>query len=96
VQTKAKMNHAFSRGPTSDFGMDSMFQTSRRVHDSHSALVASHPPIPSRQRQPLADEDAPPMNSVNDIPTEMYADSSSSSQFQPRVRGPLSLRTHPF
>ncbi|KAJ7464345.1 hypothetical protein FB451DRAFT_1138741 [Mycena latifolia] len=63
VQTKAKMNHAFSRGPTSDFGMDSMFQS-------------------SRQRQTLADEDAPPMNSVNDIPTEMHADSSSS--FQPR------------
>ncbi|KAJ7085018.1 hypothetical protein C8R43DRAFT_314288 [Mycena crocata] len=62
VQTKAKMNHAFSRGPTSDFGMDSMFQSSRG------------------QRQTLADEDAPPMNSVNDIPTEMYADSS----FQPR------------
>ncbi|KAJ6478052.1 hypothetical protein C8R47DRAFT_984436 [Mycena vitilis] len=61
VQTKAKMNNAFSRGPTSDFGMDSMFQS-------------------SRQRQPLADEDAPPMSSVNDIPNEMYADSSSSQQ----------------
>ncbi|KAJ7197726.1 hypothetical protein GGX14DRAFT_525969 [Mycena pura] len=64
VQTKAKMNNAFSRGPTSDFGMDSMFQS-------------------SRQRQALPDEDAPPMNSVNDIPTEMYAD-SGSSHFQPR------------
>ncbi|KAF7356119.1 hypothetical protein MVEN_00942300 [Mycena venus] len=64
VQTKAKMNNAFSRGPTSDFGMDSMFQS-------------------SRQRQTLADEDAPPMNSVNDIPTEMHAD-SSSSHFQSR------------
>ncbi|KAJ6513510.1 hypothetical protein DFH09DRAFT_1374167 [Mycena vulgaris] len=64
VQTKAKMNNAFSRGPASDFGMDSMFQS-------------------SRQRQTMADEDAPPMNSVNDIPTEMHAD-SSSSHFQPR------------
>ncbi|KAJ7181122.1 hypothetical protein C8R46DRAFT_1211395 [Mycena filopes] len=64
VQTKAKMNNAFSRGPTSDFGMDSMFQS-------------------SRQRQTIPDEDAPPMNSVNDIPTEMYAD-TSSSHFQPR------------
>ncbi|KAJ7625714.1 hypothetical protein FB45DRAFT_835990 [Roridomyces roridus] len=64
VQTKAKMNHAFSRGPASDFGMDSMFQS-------------------TRQRQTLADEDAPPMMSVNDIPTEKYAD-MSSSQFQPR------------
>ncbi|KAF7298667.1 hypothetical protein MIND_00813900 [Mycena indigotica] len=66
VQTKAKMNHAFSRGggrSDSDFGgMESMFQS-------------------SRQRQALADEDAPPMSSVNDIPTEMYADSS----FQPRT-----------
>ncbi|KAJ7069319.1 hypothetical protein C8F01DRAFT_1326066, partial [Mycena amicta] len=34
----------------------------------------------SRQRQTLADEDAPPMSSVNDIPTDIYADSS----FQPR------------
>jgi len=67
VQTKAKMNNAFSRGPTSDFGMDSMFQS-------------------SRQRQALPDEDAPPMNSVNDIPTEMYAD-SGSSHFQPRNAG---------
>ncbi|KAJ7227880.1 hypothetical protein B0H12DRAFT_1148338 [Mycena haematopus] len=64
VKTTAKMNNAFSRGPTSDFGMDSMFQS-------------------SRQRQTLADEDAPPMNSVNDIPTEMHPD-SSSSHFQPR------------
>jgi len=64
VQTKAKMNNAFSRGPTSDFGMDSMFQS-------------------SRQRQTLADEDAPPMNSVNDIPTEMHPE-SGSSHFQPR------------
>ncbi|KAJ7177390.1 hypothetical protein C8R43DRAFT_1193390 [Mycena crocata] len=37
-------------------------------------------PQDTRQRQTLADEDAPPMNSVNDIPTEMCADSS----FQPR------------
>ncbi|KAJ7069310.1 hypothetical protein C8F01DRAFT_1112250 [Mycena amicta] len=34
----------------------------------------------SRQRQTLADEDAPPMSSVNDIPTDIYAD----SPFQPR------------
>ncbi|KAJ7698129.1 hypothetical protein B0H17DRAFT_1051210 [Mycena rosella] len=65
VQTKAKMNNAFSRGPAADFGMDSMFQS-------------------SRQRQPLADEDAPPMNSVNDIPTEMHAADASASHFQPR------------
>ncbi|KAJ7304549.1 hypothetical protein DFH08DRAFT_758750 [Mycena albidolilacea] len=66
VQTKAKMNNAFSRGPSSDFGMDSMFQS-------------------TRQRQTLADEDAPPMSSVNDIPTEMYAAADSSNSFQPRA-----------
>ncbi|KAJ7097195.1 hypothetical protein B0H15DRAFT_825165 [Mycena belliarum] len=69
VQTKAKMNHAFSlsRGAasTSDFGMDSMFQN-------------------SRQRQPMADEDAPPMSSVNDIPTATHADSGAPS-FAPRA-----------
>ncbi|KAJ7853355.1 hypothetical protein B0H14DRAFT_3450342 [Mycena olivaceomarginata] len=66
VQTKAKMNNAFSRGPSSDFGMDSMFQS-------------------TRQRQTLADEDAPPMSSVNDIPTEMYAAADSNNSFQPRA-----------
>ncbi|KAF8806836.1 hypothetical protein BYT27DRAFT_7233629 [Phlegmacium glaucopus] len=64
VQTKAKMNQILSRGSTIDFGMDSMFQS-------------------SRQRQTLADEDAPPMSSINDIPTEINLD-SSSSRFQPR------------
>ncbi|KAK7024838.1 hypothetical protein R3P38DRAFT_2530005 [Favolaschia claudopus] len=67
VQTKAKMNNAFSRGPSSDFGMDSMFQSSRHGFSFRT----------------LPDEDAPPMNSVNDIPTEIHADSPSSS-FQPR------------
>ncbi|KAG5638591.1 hypothetical protein H0H81_011677 [Sphagnurus paluster] len=52
VQTKAKMNQILSRGSTSDFGMDSMFES-------------------SRQRQKLIDEDAPPTNSVNDIPNEI-------------------------
>ncbi|KII85741.1 hypothetical protein PLICRDRAFT_44129 [Plicaturopsis crispa FD-325 SS-3] len=55
VPTKAKMNHVLSRGSTSDFGMDSMFQS-------------------SRQRQTLADEDAPPTTSINDIPN--YSDST--------------------
>ncbi|CAK5283415.1 unnamed protein product [Mycena citricolor] len=65
VPTKAKMNHVFSRGPASDFGMDSMFQS-------------------TRQRQALPDEDAPPMSSINDIPNEIYADTTTSS-FQPRL-----------
>ncbi|KAJ6564943.1 hypothetical protein DFH09DRAFT_1247519 [Mycena vulgaris] len=71
VQTKAKMDNAFSRGPASDFGMDSMFQSSRVL-------------FPLRQRQTMSDEDVPPMNSLNDIPTELHAD-SSPSHFQPRV-----------
>ena len=32
VQTKAKMNKILSRDSTTDFGMDSMFQSSRFVH----------------------------------------------------------------
>lgn len=31
VQTKAKMNHMLSRGSASDFGMDSMFQSTRYI-----------------------------------------------------------------
>lgn len=29
VQTKAKLNHTFSGGAIADFGMDSMFESSR-------------------------------------------------------------------
>jgi len=64
VQTKAKMNQILSRGSTTDFGMDSMFQS-------------------SRQRQTLADEDAPPTSSINDIPIEINLD-SSPNRFQPK------------
>ncbi|KAH9479172.1 Nucleoporin nup40 [Psilocybe cubensis] len=67
VQTKAKMNHILSRGTAPDFGMDSMFQS-------------------SRQRQPLADEDAPPTSSINDIPNEINLD-SSPGRFQTRQTG---------
>lgn len=38
----------------------------------------------NRQRQTLADEDAPPSNSVNDIPNDFSVDSSPGN-FQPRV-----------
>jgi len=64
VQTKAKMNKILSRDSTTDFGMDSMFQS-------------------SRQRRTLADEDAPPTSSINDIPTEINLD-SGLNRFQPR------------
>ncbi|KAF9038506.1 hypothetical protein BJ165DRAFT_1407658 [Panaeolus papilionaceus] len=63
VPTKAKMNQILTRGSTTDFGMDSMFQS-------------------TRQRQPLADEDAPPTSSIHDIPTEVASD--SGAPFQPR------------
>ncbi|RDB27669.1 hypothetical protein Hypma_003215 [Hypsizygus marmoreus] len=65
VPTKAKMNQILSRGSSSDFGMDSMFES-------------------SRQRQKLTDEDAPPINSVFDIPNEFSSDSISPGRFQPR------------
>lgn len=42
----------------------------------------------TRQRQTLADEDAPPTMSVNDIPTEVPYQ-STSRPFQPRVRIPV-------
>ncbi|KAF9458873.1 hypothetical protein BDZ94DRAFT_1172768 [Collybia nuda] len=77
VPTKAKMNHVLSRGSTSDFGMDSMFQS-------------------SRQRPTLTDEDAPPTNSINDIPNENHFD-SSPARFQPRnstLDGALFPRRH--
>ncbi|KAF5379484.1 hypothetical protein D9615_006635 [Tricholomella constricta] len=63
VQTKAKMNQILTRGSTSDFGMDSMFES-------------------TRQRQKLIDEDAPPTNSVNDIPNEV--NHTPSPHYQPR------------
>ncbi|KAF6760712.1 hypothetical protein DFP72DRAFT_1003355 [Ephemerocybe angulata] len=65
VPTKAKLNQVLTRGPASDFGMESMFEST------------------SRQRQTLADEDAPPMSSVNDIPNEVLQE-STSTRFQPR------------
>ncbi|KIP05494.1 hypothetical protein PHLGIDRAFT_92109 [Phlebiopsis gigantea 11061_1 CR5-6] len=58
IPTKAKMNHPLTGAAAADFGMDSMFES-------------------TRQRQTIADEDAPPMSSVNDIPTEVYDFSSS-------------------
>lgn len=64
VPTKAKLNHVLSAGSASDFGMDSMFQSTRR-------------------RQKLTDEDAPPTDSVNDIPHQVPMD-TNPSQFQPR------------
>ncbi|OSX64243.1 hypothetical protein POSPLADRAFT_1168434 [Postia placenta MAD-698-R-SB12] len=63
VQTKAKLSHSLAGG-ASDFGMDSMFES-------------------SRPRQQLADEDAPPMNSINDIVNEVY---STPSRYSPKVR----------
>jgi len=65
VQTKAKLNQGLVRGTASEFGMDSMFESSRK-------------------RQTLADEDAPPMTSVADIPHEVYVDSAPAA-FQPRT-----------
>ncbi|KAF5364470.1 hypothetical protein D9758_010668 [Tetrapyrgos nigripes] len=74
VPTKAKMNHALMRGSTSEFGMDSMFEstTSRQPH--------------------VADEDAPPTMSVNDIPNQAPFN-PSSSRFQPKLS---TAGEHPF
>ncbi|KJA23633.1 hypothetical protein HYPSUDRAFT_39829 [Hypholoma sublateritium FD-334 SS-4] len=75
VQTKAKMNQILSRGASTDFGMDSMFQS-------------------SRQRQTLADEDAPPTSSINDIPNEINLE-PSPARFQPR-KSTLDQSQSPF
>ncbi|KAL4254824.1 hypothetical protein ABKN59_004701 [Abortiporus biennis] len=65
VQTKAKMHSILSGAGASDFGMGSMFESTRE-----------------RQRQTLADEDAPPTNSVHDIVNEVYPDTASSRRQQ--------------
>ncbi|TCD67606.1 hypothetical protein EIP91_012237 [Steccherinum ochraceum] len=65
VQTKAKMNTLLSGSTASDFGMNSMFESSR-----------------DRPRQNLADEDAPPTSSVNDIVNEVFPDSASRRRLQ--------------
>ncbi|TRM65787.1 hypothetical protein BD626DRAFT_192099 [Schizophyllum amplum] len=64
IQTKAKMSHVLTRGSNSEFGMESMFQS-------------------SRSRQPIADEDAPPTASINDLPNQMHVE-PTPPQFQPR------------
>ncbi|KIK60476.1 hypothetical protein GYMLUDRAFT_73920 [Collybiopsis luxurians FD-317 M1] len=75
VQTKAKINQALLRGSADDFGMDSMFESTRR------------------QRQPLADEDAPPTQSVNDIPNEAYSNHFQSKSPTPQHSLFSSIRT---
>ena len=49
----------------------------------HISSISQTKPC-SRQRQTLADEDAPPMSSINDIPNEINVD-PSPGHFQPRV-----------
>ncbi|TBU49201.1 hypothetical protein BD309DRAFT_997059 [Dichomitus squalens] len=82
VPTKAKLNHTFSGGAVTDFGMDSMFESSRQ-----------------RPRQTLADEDAPPTASVNDIVNETPESTSRFPQrnaFEPsQSRLSLFRSSHP-
>ncbi|KAI0791645.1 hypothetical protein BC629DRAFT_1287540 [Irpex lacteus] len=71
VQTKAKMNPLLAGSSAAEFGMDSMFES-------------------SRQRQTLADEDAPPMASVNDIVNEVYEPAPRrSTTFDSSVRSSI-------
>ncbi|KAJ3898384.1 hypothetical protein F5879DRAFT_909977 [Lentinula edodes] len=51
----------------------------------------------NRQRQPLTDEDAPPMQSVNDIPNEAFSNhfQSKSSMSQPSMFSSTRTRTPP-
>ncbi|KAI0629232.1 hypothetical protein C8Q77DRAFT_1066163 [Trametes polyzona] len=79
VQTKAKLNHTFSGGAIADFGMDSMFESSRQ-----------------RPRQTLADEDAPPTASVNDLINEIPESNSARFPQRPsQSRASLFRSSHP-
>ncbi|KAG6909507.1 hypothetical protein DXG01_017064 [Tephrocybe rancida] len=77
------MNHMLSRGGSaSDFGMNSMFESTKyegRPRSNETFLTCSF-----RQRKKLADEDAPPTNSVNDIPNELGF--ASSPRFHASTR----------
>ena len=62
-------------GSASDFGMDSMFESAKYVDPVLPQLwltMASR--SRHRHRQALADEDAPPTTSINDIVNEVYTD----------------------
>ena len=80
------MSHVLSRGSASDFGMDSMFQSTRFAW---IAILLYAYSIECRQRQKFTDEDAPPRASVNDIPHQVPMD-TNPSHIHPRVRLPLS------
>ena len=87
VQTKAKMTHALNGASAADFGMDSMFESSRCVDlQLESVSIAHMRPARHRSRQTFADEDAPPLSSVNDIPDELY------DAFASRRGAPVSQR----
>lgn len=85
MQTKAKMNYPLSRGSVSDFGMESMFEKSRYSSSEVGREYVDGDFMFSRQRQNIADEDAPPINSIYDIPNDAYAD-PKQARYQPRVR----------
>ncbi|KAJ8494356.1 hypothetical protein ONZ51_g2379 [Trametes cubensis] len=79
VQTKAKHNHTFSGGAIADFGMDSMFESSRQ-----------------RPRQTLADEDAPPTASVNDLINEIPEPNTGRFPQRPSAFDPSQSRASLF
>jgi hypothetical protein len=64
--------------------MDSMFESTRYVFDSLSGNFESNLSF-RRQRQKLADEDAPPTASVFDLPNEAPHEKTLPSHFQLRV-----------
>ena len=68
------MNPLLAGSSAAEFGMDSMFQSSRLVTCITLTCMStlSWPIGRQRQRQTAPDEDAPPMISVNDIVNEVY------------------------
>ncbi|KAI5120362.1 hypothetical protein M0805_006885 [Coniferiporia weirii] len=59
IPTRAKMNPTFPRNASSDFGSESMFESTSK----------------HRHREATDDEDGPPTSSVADIVNEVYTDS---------------------
>lgn len=70
------MNPTYQRNAASDFGSESMFESSSKSVDSslHLSLSELGIFIRHRLREAADDEDGPPMSSVNDIMYEAGAE----------------------
>ena len=89
VSTKAKINHVMADGSGAEFGRDSMFQSSRYAYNHLDLSIPDRMSFPrQRTRTVVADADAPPTASVNDIVNEVY---EPGTRRVPQVRHSRSL-----